>query len=81
MKGGNLSRHKKTKMGQKPGDVHLGIKIAMLEGNVRALVAHTEYLHEPNPAKTQTKRARGYKKEHARKANRRTRHAPIVMED
>lgn len=59
-----ISDHKKTKMGHVPGDVSIQFKAAMLEGKV-----------DPSDAR----RARGYKKDHIRKANRRMRHQPIEI--
>lgn len=37
MKGGNLSRHKRTKLGMLPGDVPIQTKAKMLEDGVREL--------------------------------------------
>jgi hypothetical protein len=73
MKGGSQSRHKRTKMRMLPGDVPKSEKINMLEGNIDALYernAHTAMLDV-----NQAKRAKGYKKDFVKKANRRARRA------
>lgn len=63
---GKLSDHKKTKFGMLPGDKPLSAKIAMVEGR-------------PHPQDEDC--AKAFKRDHAKKANRRMRRKPIEVPD
>ena len=72
MKGGNLSRHKKTKLGMLPGDIPIQAKARILEKLVKDLPESVD------PRGTLSRScAKSFKKEVVRMANRRARHAPI----
>ena len=72
MKGGNLSRHKKTKLGMLPGDIGIQGKAQMLGKRVRVLPESMD------PKGTiGAKCAKGYKQDVVKMANRRTRRAPV----
>lgn len=76
MKGGNLSRHKRTKLGMLPGDVPIQTKARMLEDGVRELDSR----FDPT-GKIGRNCAKSYKKDVVRMANRRARRAPIESPD
>lgn len=72
MKGGNLSRHKKTKLGMLPGDIPIQGKARMLEKRERVLPESMD------PKGTiGAKCAKSYKRDVVKLANRRVRRAPV----
>lgn len=72
MKGGNLSRYKRTKLGMLPGDISIQDKAQILEKEIRILPK------EMDPTgKIGRNCAKGLKKDIVRMANRRARRAPI----
>lgn len=76
MKGGNLSRHKKTKLGMLPGDISIQAKADMLERLERVLPPSMD------PDGTLGRKcAKGYKNDVVKMANRRARRAPIEVEE
>lgn len=79
---GKHSQHKYTKTGQLPGDVPRKEKIAMLEGDIEYLVRARAYLFDDyeQAFRLQKARSRSFKKDLARKANRRMRRKPIEQE-
>lgn len=72
MKGGNLSRHKRTKLGMLPGDIPIQAKARMLEKLERPLPLSMD------PRGTIGKKcAKTMKRDVVRMANRRARRAPV----
>ena len=66
---GKLNRDKQTKMGDKPGDAHMGLKIAMLETKNNLDVV------QPDDLGFDSEQARGFRKMIAEKAKRRFRNS------
>lgn len=82
MKGGNLSRHKKTKLGMLPGDIPIQEKALMLEKGIRVIGILPEDTERMDPTGELGRRvAKSYKKKVAKMANRRARRAPIENEE
>lgn len=76
MKGGNLSRHKKTKLGMLPGDIPIQEKARMLEKLERPLPKSMD-----PTGKIGRSCAKSMKRDVVKMANRRARHAPIPTEE
>ena len=76
MKGGNLSRHKRTKLGMLPGDIPIQEKARVLEKLERPLPLSMD------PKGTIGKKcAKSMKRDFVKIANRRSRRSPVVFED
>lgn len=73
MKGGNLSRHKRTKFGQLPGDLTVQAKACMIEKGVQPRFRH---LSEQTDEERR-RHAKSFKRDFVRMANRRSRRAPV----